>query len=139
MFCLTRILWFPLGHFHFHEIFSHHLSICVAFALNWVSCRQHNVGSHLLTQSATLCILIGMFHPLTFKVIINWYVFIAILSPAFPLIFKFLPCPPLFLCGLNYFCIMFFLVFVNLLYAFNLWLPCFSSMYIPYYILPVLD
>ena len=96
MFCLTRVLWFPLCHFHLHEIFPYHLSICVSFALNWVSCRQHNVGSHFFTQSATLCILIGTFRPLTFKVIINWYVLIAILSPAFPLIFKFLPCPPPF-------------------------------------------
>ena len=89
-----RVLWFPLCHFHLHEMFSHHLSICVSFALNWVSCRQHNVGSHFFTQSATLCILIGTFCPLTFKAIIIWYVFIAILSPAFPLIFKFLPWPP---------------------------------------------
>ena len=39
-----------------------------------------------LIQSATLCLLIGAFHPLTFKVIIDRYVFIAILNLVFQLI-----------------------------------------------------
>ena len=56
------------------------------------------VGSRLkdfafLSQSATLCLLIGAFSPLTFQVIIDRYVFISILSLIFQLIlcFSFLP------------------------------------------------
>ena len=46
-------------------------NLCVSFALKWVSCRQHIVGSCFITQSATLCLLIIVFSPLTFKVIIR--------------------------------------------------------------------
>ena len=38
-------------------------------------------GSSFLIHSAILCLLIGAFNPLTFKVIIGRYLFIAILLP----------------------------------------------------------
>ena len=55
-------------------------SLCKSFVLRWVSCRQHMCGSCFLIHSATLCLLIGAFNPFTFKVIIDRYLFIAILT-----------------------------------------------------------
>ena len=52
-------------------------SLCRSFVLRWVSCRQHMCGSCFLTHSAILCLLVGAFNPLTFKVIIDRYLFIA--------------------------------------------------------------
>ena len=46
-------------------------------------CRQHMCGSCFLIHSATLCLLIGAFNPFTLKVIINRYLFIAILLPSY--------------------------------------------------------
>ena len=68
-------------------------SLYVSFALRWVSCRQHIVGSCFSIQSATLCLLIGVFSPLTLKIIIDKYVFIAILNVVLQLIvcFSFVP------------------------------------------------
>ena len=82
------------------NIFFHHLtfSLCVSLDLKWVSCRQHVDGSCSF-HSATLCILIGAFSALTFKVIIDMYVLIA-------------------------FCLLFFIVFVILLCSFLLLFPC---------------
>ena len=73
------------------NLFSHpSLSICKC-PLPQGECM---VGSRLkdfafLSQSATLCLLIGAFSPLTFQVIIDRYVFISILSLIFQLILCF--------------------------------------------------
>ena len=48
------------------------------------------------TRTPTLCLLIGAFSPLTLKVIIDKYVFIAILNLVFQLILCFSFVPPLF-------------------------------------------
>ena len=63
------------------NIFFHHptFSLYVSLALKWVSCKWHIDGSCFFIQSATLCLLVGAFSPLTFKVIIDSYVLIAIL------------------------------------------------------------
>ena len=51
------------------NIFFHPLTfnLCVSFTLKWVSCRQHIVAFCFIIQSATLCLLIGAFCPLTVK------------------------------------------------------------------------
>ena len=54
-------------------------SLCRSFVLRRVSCRQHMCGACFLIYSATLCLFIGAFHPFTLKVIIDKYLFIAIL------------------------------------------------------------
>ena len=61
-------------------------NLCVYFALGQVSYRQHIVGSCFVIQSAMLCFLIGAFSPLTFKVIIDKYLYIAIVNLVFQLI-----------------------------------------------------
>ena len=65
----------------------------VSFALRWVSCRQYIVGSCVFLQATTLCLSTGAFSPFTYKVIIDKYVFIAILNFVFQLIlcFYFIP------------------------------------------------
>ena len=62
------------------NIFFHPLtfSLYVSWGLKWVSCRQHIYGSCFLIYSASLCLLVGAFNPLTFIVIIDIYVPIAI-------------------------------------------------------------
>ena len=89
-------LYFPLA----WNIFSYPLTfnLYVSFALRWVSCRQDIIGSCFFIQSATLCLLIGAFSPLTFKVTPDNHVFIAILNLVFQLIL-FLLCSFLFLVG----------------------------------------
>ena len=95
------------------NIFFHPLTfnLYVSFVLRWVSCSQHVVSSCFLIQSATLCLLIGAFSPLTFKVIIDKYVFIAILNLVFLLIicFSFVP-------------FFFFFFFFGWMISFILWL-----------------
>ena len=54
--------------------------LCTSSVLRWVSCRQHMCGSCFLIHSAILCLLIAGFNPITFKVIIDRYLFIAIIS-----------------------------------------------------------
>ena len=68
------------------NLFFHPLTfnLYVSFALSWFSCRQQIVGYSFFIQSATLCLLIGAFSPLTFKVIIDRCVFIATFTPCFP-------------------------------------------------------
>lgn len=58
-------------------------NLCVSLLLKWVSYRQHRDGSCFLIHSTTLCLLIGEFSSFTFKVIIDRYVLIAILSVVF--------------------------------------------------------
>ena len=62
------------------NIFFHLLtfSLYVSLSLKWASCRQHIYGSCFCIHSASLCLLAGSFNPLTFKVIIDIYVPIAI-------------------------------------------------------------
>ena len=52
-------------------------SLCRFFVLRCVSCRQHKCGSCFLIHSAILCLLVGAFHPFTFKVIIDRYLFLS--------------------------------------------------------------
>ena len=109
-FCLSIatpvFLSFPLA----WNIFFHPLTfnLCVFLALRRVSCRQHIVGSCFIIQSDTLRLLIGAFCPLTFKVIIDEYVFIAILDLFFQLIL-FLLCSFLSLVGWFILCVYPFL------------------------------
>ena len=110
-------------------------NLYVSFALTWVSYRQHIV-SFFIIQYGTLCLSIGAFSPLTFKVITDEYIFIAILN-CFLFDFMFLLCSLLFLVDdffLFYACVLYFLVFVNVLFGSDLWLPCFPCMLIPSYI-----
>ena len=108
--------------------------------LHWVSCRQ-NIVFFFIIQSATLCLLIGTFSALTFQVISGKYAFIATLfscwfyvSPLFLSFFFFFFVFFVFcLFQLDdflsfYACVLFFLVYVNVLFGFDLWLPCFSNM-----------
>ena len=76
----TELLHF---HFHFHSLT---FSPCVHLALKWVSYRQDIDVSFfffLKIQSATLYLLIWAFNQLTYKVIIDWHVFIDILFLVF--------------------------------------------------------
>ena len=139
LFCLIWIL--QPHHFHLHVISFHPLPhyMCVLCPI-LVLCRQHIVGSCFFNLICTLCLLIGAFNPMTFKVIVDRYVFMAILSLVFLLILCFFFIYFCFsFCGLMiFFCIMLMFSslfdFVNLLYVFDLWLPCFSIMLTPYYI-----
>ena len=69
---------FPVFSIHMKYLFPSPLSIYICLALRWVSRKQHTVGFCFFIQSANLCLLIAAFSSLTFKVIINIYVFIAI-------------------------------------------------------------
>ena len=62
------------------NIFFHPLTfnLYVSWGLKWVSCRQHIYGSCFCIYSASLCLLVRAFNSLTFKVIIDIYVPIAI-------------------------------------------------------------
>ena len=55
--------------FHLHGItfLSFPFSLCVSLALKWVSCKHH---IEFLNKSSTLCLLVGAFIQLTFKVIL---------------------------------------------------------------------
>lgn len=63
-------------HFPLVFIFMEHLLPFLHFELMyvlqvWVSCRHHKVGSNFFIHPATLCLSIGKFNPLTFRVIID--------------------------------------------------------------------
>ena len=73
-------------------------SLCVSFALRWVSCTQ--ALFFFFIQPAILCLLLGAFSSLTFKVIIDRYVFITILN----LNFSDWLCISLFLSFCFFFC-----------------------------------
>ena len=94
-------------------------------------------GFCFFIQSAPLCLLIGAFSPLTFKVIVDRYVLSAILNLVFQLIlcFSFLHFF-LWLDGFHLFYawVLFFSGFVNAMFSFDLWLPCFFSTLSPSYI-----
>ena len=119
------------------NIFSHPLTfnLHVSFVLRWVSCRQKIQCFWFFIQSATLCLLIEAFSPLTFKVIIDRYLFIAILNLIFPVDSMILHSSFLFLVGWSpvIIClsVFFFSFFANAIFGFGLWLPCFLSMLTP--------
>ena len=54
---------------------TYHLKVSVG--LKWVACKQQIDGSYFLIHSVTLCLLIGVFSPLTFTVSTERYEFIA--------------------------------------------------------------
>ena len=43
----------------------------MSLGLKWVSCRQQVYGSCFCIHSASLCLLVGVFNPFTFKEIIT--------------------------------------------------------------------
>ena len=51
----------------------------VSLGLKWVSYKQHIDGSCFLIHSVTLCLLIGAFSPLTFRLSTERYEFTAIM------------------------------------------------------------
>ena len=59
----------------------------MSLELKWVSCRQHIYGSCFCIHSASLCLLVGAFSPLTFKVIIDMYILITLLLTVLDLSF----------------------------------------------------
>ena len=62
------------------NVFFHPLtfSLYVSLGLKWVSCRQHIYRSCFCIHSASMFLVVGVFNPFTFKVIIDIYVPIAI-------------------------------------------------------------
>ena len=79
------------------NIFFHPLtfSLYVSLGLKWVSYKQHIYGSCFCIHSVHLCLLVRAFNPFTFSVIMDKYVFIAILFIALNCYFwSFLFFPP---------------------------------------------
>jgi len=62
-------LYFPFA----WNMFSHPLtfSLYVSLGLKWVSCQQHKYGSCFCIHTASLCLVVGAFNPITFKIIID--------------------------------------------------------------------
>ena len=87
LFCLIGVLQLLLSCLLAWNMFPYPLTfnLRVSFALRWVFCRHQIVGFCFYIQSATLCLLIGAFSPLTLKVIIDKYVFITTLNLVFQL------------------------------------------------------
>ena len=77
--------WLPFA----WNIFFHPLtfSLYVSLGLKWVSCRQHIYGSCFCIHSASVCLLVGAFNPLTFNVIIDMYVPMTIFLIVFGFVF----------------------------------------------------
>ena len=119
LFCLLWVLLSPIYcHFCLQEIsFSiPFFQFICAFLPKGIICRQHIIGSCFFIQSATLYLPIGAFSPLTFKVIIDRYVFIAFLNLVFQVIICFFFVPflkcSIFLFGLmNFFCVCAYVLF----------------------------
>ena len=61
--------WFPFSWNIFFHPFT--FSLYVSLGLKWVSCRQHIYESYFYIHSVSLYLLVGVFNPLTFKVIID--------------------------------------------------------------------
>ena len=93
------------------NIFSHPLTfiLCVSVALRWVSCRQKIEGFCFFIESASLCLLIWAFSPLTFKGIIDRYVLIAILNLVFQLSLCFSYVHSFFFCFVLFWCFIYFM------------------------------
>lgn len=62
--------WLVSAWYYLYDLLLYTFNLYMSLFLKWVSCRQHIVGLCLLTYS-DLCLLIGAFRPLTFKVIIG--------------------------------------------------------------------
>ena len=84
--------------FHLHVISSSIPSLSVyicPWGLKLVSCKQHICESCFCIYSASPCLLVGTLNPFTFRVIMDKYIFIAILLIAFALLlwvfFSFFP------------------------------------------------
>ena len=125
----VRFIWYEYCDPHFLVISScmkylfqspHFQSVCVLCPKMGLFGAAYCVGFYLLfTASATLCLLIGAFSPLTFKAVVNRYVFISILNffshwfciSSFLLLFFLLWLDDFVLC---YTYVFFFLVFVTL-------------------------
>ena len=45
----------------------------ISLGLKWVSYKHHIYGSYFSIHSASVCLLIGVFNPFTFKVIMDMY------------------------------------------------------------------
>ena len=75
------VFWFLFA----WNIFFHPLTfnLYVSLEMKWVSQRQHIYGSCFCILSASLCLSVGVFIPLTFKVIVDMYVLIAMLLNVF--------------------------------------------------------
>ena len=68
--CYTSFLWFPfIWNIEFCPL---SFGLYVSLGLKWVSCRYHICGSYCI-HSVSLCLLVGAYIPLTFKVIIDRY------------------------------------------------------------------
>ena len=48
-------------------------SLYISLGLKWVSYKHHTYGSYFSIHSASVCLLIGVFNPFTFKVIMDMY------------------------------------------------------------------
>ena len=97
LFCLIRVL-LPLLLFSCPFVWNicfqpFTFSLCRSSVLRWVSCRQHMCGSCFLIHSAIRS-LMGAFNPLTFKVITDWYLFVAIFRTCVSLSHCFSSCKP---------------------------------------------
>ena len=64
--------WFPFSQNIFFHPFT--FSLYVSLGLKWVTCKQHMYGSCFCIHSVSLYLLVGVFNPFTFKVIIDTYV-----------------------------------------------------------------
>ena len=49
------------------------MTLLGSLVLRWVSCKQQIEGSCFCIHSVSLCLLVGVFNPFTFKVIIDKY------------------------------------------------------------------
>ena len=76
--CVLPFLLFY--NFHLHVVFSSipSLLVNVSLDLKWIFCWQHIYGSCFWMHSASLFLLVGVFNPFTFNVVVNKYVLIVI-------------------------------------------------------------
>ena len=74
----SAFLWFPFAWNIFFRLFT--FGLYMSLGLKWVSCRQHMYGSSFCIQSASLCLFVGVYNPFTFKVIIDIYIYIFLLT-----------------------------------------------------------
>ena len=63
--CNSNSVWVPFAWNAFFHPFA--FSLYVSLGLKWVCCRQHIYRSCFLIHSASLCLLVEAFNPLTFQ------------------------------------------------------------------------
>ena len=129
--------WFPVLSIGVRYVFPlpHFQSICVLCPkVSFLQAADWRFS--LFVSNLTLFLLIWAFSPLIFMVIIDRCLFIAILNLLFQLILWF-SILHFFLCleGLKLFStwVLFFSVFVNVMFGFDLNFPCFLCMLTPSY------